>query len=246
MTERALTVDPAEAERFRRLADSWWDENGPLAPLHKLNPPRIAFLKDNLHRYFSLGDRPARASLKGLSILDVGCGGGLLAEPLCRLGAEVTAIDPVHEAIRAAQAHAELGGLVIDYRATSLEALVDEGARFDVITAMEVIEHVAEPDHFVRSLSRGLKPRGCLVLSTINRTPRAFAEAIVGAEWLLGWLPRGSHSYSRLIKPSELARWCRASGLMIERLAGMSWVADQDRFVLSKDVGVNYLAFARS
>lgn len=239
MATRRSTIDQDESERFAALADEWWDESGKMAPLHRMNPMRLRFLRDQLCAHFHRAERTK--PLQGLRVLDVGCGGGIVCEPLCRLGATVTGIDAVEEILGAARAHARAMRLDIDYRRAAAEDL-DE--KFDVVIALEVVEHVADRELFLESLCRLVAPGGALTLSTLNRTPRAFAMAIVGAEYVLNWLPRGTHSWSKFVKPSELARGLFAHGFRIVELAGMSYDPIARGWSLSRDVAVNYLAFA--
>jgi 2-polyprenyl-6-hydroxyphenyl methylase/3-demethylubiquinone-9 3-methyltransferase len=239
----ANAADGEERERFARLAGEWWDESGRLAPLHKLNPVRIAYLRDRICAH--LGRDPlAPQPLAGLSVVDIGCGGGLLCEPLTRLGAAVSGIDPTPESIEVAARHAAAAGLRIDYRVAAAEDLVAESRRFDLVCAMEVVEHVADPAAFLAACAALVAPGGALVLATLNRTFRAFALGIVAAEYLLGWLPRGTHSWPRFVRPSEAARPLRRAGLRIEDLTGVVYDPLRDRFRLSPDPAVNYMLFA--
>jgi 2-polyprenyl-6-hydroxyphenyl methylase/3-demethylubiquinone-9 3-methyltransferase len=235
--------DPAELQRFAALADRWWDETGPLAPLHKLNPVRLAYIRDRI--CLRLGRDPlAEQPLAGLYALDVGCGGGLLCEPLARLGARVTGIDLTPESIEVAARHARAAGLAIDYRVAAPEELVAERRRFDLVCAMEVVEHIADQEGFLQACAALVAPRGGMVLATLNRTFRAFALGIVAAEYILGWLPRGTHSWQRFVRPSEAARALRQAGLRIEDLTGVVYDPLRDRFRLSRDPAVNYMLFA--
>jgi 2-polyprenyl-6-hydroxyphenyl methylase / 3-demethylubiquinone-9 3-methyltransferase len=235
--------DPAELQRFAALADRWWDETGPLAPLHKLNPVRLAYIRDRI--CLRLGRDPlAEQPLAGLYALDVGCGGGLLCEPLARLGARVTGIDLTPESIEVAARHARAAGLAIDYRVAAPEELVAERRRFDLVCAMEVVEHIADQEGFLQACAALVAPRGGMVLATLNRTFRAFALGIVAAEYVLGWLPRGTHSWQRFVRPSEAARALRQAGLRIEDLTGVVYDPLRDRFRLSRDPAVNYMLFA--
>ena len=223
-------VDPAEVAKFDELAPRFWDENGDFKPLHRLNPVRAAFIAE-------------RARLAGKTVLDVGCGGGLLAEALCRHGATVTAIDLSESMVEVARLHAAEQGLQIDYRLESAEDLLSGGpARYDVVCCMEMLEHVPQPQAVVATLARLLRPGGQLFVSTINRNARSFLLAIVGAEYLLRLLPRGTHEYERLIRPAELASWARAVDLDIVDLAGLDYDPFSDRCRLSGDVTVNYIA----
>ena len=239
----AASVDPAEVDKFTAMADSWWDARGKFAALHKLGPVRIAFIRDRLIDHFGL-DRTAATPLAGLRLIDIGCGGGLLAEPMARLGAAVTGIDAAPSNIAVARLHAVESGLAIDYRSQSAEQLAAAGERFDVVLALEVIEHVADVDAFLAACAGLLDERGLLVVATLNRTAKAFALAIVGAEYLLGWLPRGTHDWRRFIRPSELAAGLRRHGLGVTRLTGVAYSPLSDRWRLSGDVEVNYMMAA--
>ena len=239
----ASGADTAELERFAALAEHWWDESGPLAPLHKLNPVRVGYVRDRICAHLGrdpLDDRP----LAGLSAADVGCGGGLLCEPLARLGASVTGIDLAPASVEVAASHARAAGLAIQYRLAAVEQLVAEARRFDLVCAMEVVEHVADQERFLHECAALVGPGGGLVLATLNRTLRAFALGIVAAEYLLGWLPRGTHSWSRFVRPSEAARVLRRAGLSIDDLTGVVYDPLRDRFRLGRDTAVNYMLFA--
>lgn len=239
----AIGADPAELERFADLAEHWWDEAGPLAPLHKLNPVRLGYIRDRICQHLgrdTLRERP----LAGLAAIDVGCGGGLLCEPLARLGATVTGIDPAQASIEVALRHARAADLVIGYRAATAEQLLAEDRRFDLVCAMEVVEHVADQEGFLQACAALVRPGGGLVLATLNRTFRAFALGIVAAEYVLGWLPRGTHSWQRFVRPSEAARALRRAGLNIEDLTGVVYDPLRDRFRLSRDAAVNYMLLA--
>jgi 2-polyprenyl-6-hydroxyphenyl methylase / 3-demethylubiquinone-9 3-methyltransferase len=235
--------DVKELERFAQLAGQWWDEAGPLAPLHKLNPTRLGYVRDRICLH--LGRDPlAERPLAGLAAIDVGCGGGILCEPLARLGATVTGIDLAPPGIEAAIGHARAAGLAIDYRVAAAEDLVAARERFDLVCAMEVVEHVADPAGFLAACAALVRPGGGLVLATLNRTFRAFALGIVAAEYVLGWLPRGTHQWSRFVRPSEAARPLRRAGLRIDDLSGVVYDPLRDRFRLSRDTAVNYMLFA--
>jgi 2-polyprenyl-6-hydroxyphenyl methylase/3-demethylubiquinone-9 3-methyltransferase len=237
------TVDPAEVARFSALANEWWNPRGKLAPLHRLNPVRLQFIKEACCRRFARDPKDSRA-LSGLSILDVGCGGGILSEPLARMGARVTGLDPAEENVAVARLHAERGGLAIDYRATTAEDLAAAGARFDVVLAMEVVEHVADVPAFIAACAEMVKPGGLFVSATINRTPKAFLLAIVGAEYLLRWLPRGTHSYDKLVRPDELSAAVSDAGLLVQETVGVVYDPLADRWFRSKDTDVNYMLLA--
>jgi 2-polyprenyl-6-hydroxyphenyl methylase/3-demethylubiquinone-9 3-methyltransferase len=237
------TVDAAEVRRFSRLAGEWWDPRGKMAVLHKFNPVRLAYIRDAACRQFS---RDARRPpcLKGIRILDIGCGGGILSEPLARLGAEVVGADPSTHNIEAAKLHAERGGLTIDYRVTAAETLADGGERFDVVLAMEVVEHVADVDLFVRRCAEMVKPGGLMVAATLNRTVKSFALAIVGAEYVLRWLPRGTHRWDKFVTPNELDIALTQAGLRVSDETGVIYNPLADQWRLSSDMDVNYMLTA--
>jgi 2-polyprenyl-6-hydroxyphenyl methylase/3-demethylubiquinone-9 3-methyltransferase len=237
------TVDADEVEKFGALAAEWWDPEGPMAPLFKLNPVRLAYVRDRLAAHFGrdpLADRP----LADLAIVDVGCGGGLVSEPLCRLGATVTGIDAAEANVRAAARHAKEAGLTIDYRCQSVEDLAAEGTRFDAAVSLEVVEHVADPALFLGACADVVRPGGALVLATINRTAKAYALAIVGAEHVLRWLPRGTHDWRKFLRPSELAAGLRPHGATLRDLTGVAYNPVTGRWHLDRDLAVNYMAFA--
>jgi 2-polyprenyl-6-hydroxyphenyl methylase/3-demethylubiquinone-9 3-methyltransferase len=238
------SVDHAEIAKFEAMADAWWDPTGKFKPLHRLNPTRVRFIRDRLAA--RLGRDPDEPQpLRGLSILDIGCGGGLLAEPLARLGAEVTGIDAAERNIAIARRHAEAVGEHVTYLPCSAEDLAAQGAQFDAVLAMEIVEHVADLDAFFKAAAGMLKPSGMMVVATLNRTVKSFAFAIVGAEYVLRWLPRGTHDWRRFMRPSELARRLRGHGLDMNELAGVSYDPIADSFSISRDCGVNYMAVAR-
>jgi 2-polyprenyl-6-hydroxyphenyl methylase/3-demethylubiquinone-9 3-methyltransferase len=240
---KSTTVDAAEIDRFAALADAWWDPEGEFRPLHRLNPTRLAYVRDRLIGHFALDPR-ARRPFDGLRVLDVGCGGGLISEPVARLGAAVTGIDAADRNIAVAAAHARESGLSIDYRAATVEDLAKAGERFDAVLALEIIEHVADVELFLDACGTVLKPGGILVLSTLNRTPKAFALAIVGAEYVLRWLPRGTHDWRKFVRPSELAAGLRRAGLALGDLSGMAYNPLNDKWTLGRDLDVNYFAVA--
>jgi 2-polyprenyl-6-hydroxyphenyl methylase/3-demethylubiquinone-9 3-methyltransferase len=237
------TVDRAEVEQFAQLGAQWWDRSGPMAMLHKFNPVRLAYIRDRAAAYFARDVRRLD-SLAGLRILDIGCGGGILSEPLARLGASVVGADPSPENVEIAAAHAAQSELVIDYRTTTAEALADAGERFDIVLAMEVVEHVADVDLFVRRCGEMVKPGGLMIAATINRTLKSFALAIVGAEYILRWLPRGTHQWSKLVTPDELEAALTAAGLRVIDERGVIYNLFADRWQLSDDMDVNYMMTA--
>ncbi len=240
---QAASIDRNEIERFAEMAAEWWDTNGAMAPLHRLNPTRLQYSRDKLCAHFDL-DTAGLHPLNGLTLLDVGCGGGLLSEPFARMGALVTAIDAGEETIAAAKAHAEGQGLEVDYRAMAAEDLAATGAQFDVVVAMEVIEHVADVAGFMASLVSLTRPGGALLLATMNRTPKSFLQAIVGAEYVLRWVPVGTHDWRRFQKPAELGRYLRQGGAELRNITGMRYLPRRGEWRLSRDAGVNYLAYA--
>lgn len=236
-------VDPAEVARFAALAGRWWDPDGEFRPLHQLAPARLTFIRDSLVETLSRQPRGLRV-LDGIRLLDVGCGGGLVAEPLARLGATVTGIDLAEPSIEAARAHAAAAGLAIDYRVENLENLAAAGERFDAVLCLEVLEHVPDPAAFLRTAAATLEPGGVLIASTLNRTLKSYALAIVGAEHVLRWLPPGTHDWNRFLTPAELTAHLAAAGLTPGRVAGISYDPLTARWSVSDDTGVNYMIAA--
>jgi len=240
----AASVDAVEIAKFTAMAEAWWDPEGKFRPLHRFNPVRLAYIRDRLCAHFGrdpLQDQP----LKGLKLLDVGCGGGLLSEPLARLGAEVTGLDAAEKNIRVAALHAAEMGLAIDYRHTSAESLAAGPARFDAVLNMEVVEHVADVASFLTACATLVRPGGVMILATLNRTPKAFLLAIVGAEYLLRWLPRGTHDWRRFLKPSELSRALRGAGMDVREMTGVAYNPLTDGWRLApRDLDVNYMLLA--
>ncbi|HET6161751.1 MAG TPA: bifunctional 2-polyprenyl-6-hydroxyphenol methylase/3-demethylubiquinol 3-O-methyltransferase UbiG [Dongiaceae bacterium] len=237
------TVDSSEIAKFSAMAEAWWDPNGDFKPLHVLNPTRIGFIRDVAARHFVR--EPGDAALDGLTLCEIGCGGGLLTEPMRRLGAEVTGVDPSARNIGIARSHAETSGLKITYLQCAAEDMVDRGERFDIVLAMEVVEHVANVDVFVASCAELVKPGGLMFVATLNRTAKAFALAIVGAEYVMRWLPRGTHDWRKFVKPSELAHPLRRAGFVIEQMTGVAYNPLADRWSLSRDLDVNYMLAAK-
>ncbi|MBN8977733.1 MAG: bifunctional 2-polyprenyl-6-hydroxyphenol methylase/3-demethylubiquinol 3-O-methyltransferase UbiG [Rhizobiales bacterium] len=238
------SVDPAEIAKFSKLSAEWWDPRGKMAPLHKINPLRLAFIRDAACRKF---DRNARSltCLEGLRVLDIGCGAGLLCEPLARLGAQVIGVDPSESNIAAAKLHADKSHVAIDYRCITLEEM-DPRERFDIVLAMEVVEHVVDVGAFLARCASVLKPGGLMVVSTLNRTWKSFALAIVGAEYVLRWLPRGTHQWEKFVTPEELAQYLENSRLGITEQAGVVYSPFADRWSTSSDMEVNYMVVAES
>jgi 2-polyprenyl-6-hydroxyphenyl methylase/3-demethylubiquinone-9 3-methyltransferase len=237
------TVDAAEVDRFSRLAGEWWNPRGKMAVLHKFNPVRLAYIRDAAGRQFGRDTRRPPC-LTGIRILDIGCGGGVLSEPLARLGAEVVGADPSPNNIEAARLHAERSDVTIDYRVTSAETLADAGERFDVVLAMEVVEHVVDVGLFVRCCAEMVKPGGLMVAATLNRTIKSFALAIVGAEYVLRWLPRGTHRWDKFVTPNELEIAIEQAGLRVSDETGVIYNPLTDQWQLSSDMDVNFMLAA--
>ena len=228
-----VNVDPAEVEKFSQLAHRWWDPNSEFRPLHEINPLRLRWIDE-------------RAALAGKRVLDVGCGGGILSESMAGLGASVTGIDLSDKALKVAQLHLLESGRQVEYRRIAVEALAaEQPGAFDVVTCMEVLEHVPDPASTIAACAQLLKPGGHAFFATINRNPKAFLFAIVGAEYVLGLLPRGTHEYAKLIKPSELAGMCRHGGLSVRGMTGMTYNPLTKVYALGRDTDVNYIVHAQ-
>ena len=244
MPRRAASIAAEEIDRFSQQAEDWWKPDGAFRPLHRLNPVRLEYIRDAACNHFNRNGQ-SRSSFKGLKILDVGCGGGLLAEPMARLGGTVTGLDASDTTIAAAKRHAKISDLDIDYQVSSVEELTEKKSRFDLITALEVIEHVADVDSFLAALAKLLKPHGLLIMSTLNRTPKSFLLGIVAAEYILKWIPRGTHEWKKFIRPSELMLKLEENGLHTENLTGLVFNPLGDEFELSaRDLDVNYMLSA--
>ena len=242
---RTSSVDSAEIERFSRLASTWWDPRGPMAPLHKLNPVRLGYIRDKATAHF--GRDPKKLDcLKGLRMLDIGCGAGILSEPLARLGATMVGADPSEENIAVASAHAEDNGVEADYRATTAEALAAANEKFDLVLAMEVVEHVNDVPEFVATCASMVKPGGLMIAATLNRTLKSFALAIVGAEYVLRWLPRGTHQWDKFVTPQELESAIESTSLNVTGERGVIYNPFADRWQLSSDMDVNYMLVAEN
>ena len=235
------TVDPTEVAKFEAMAAEWWNPNGKFKPLHLMNPCRLDYITSQIASEFDR-DLTAPLPFAGLRILDIGCGGGLLSEPMARLGAEVVGADPATRNIPVAQLHAEQSGLTIDYRLTTAEELAAAGEQFDVVLNMEVVEHVPDPQSYLTACQTLLKPGGLMICSTLNRNAKSFGMAIIGAEWVMRWLPKGTHDWKKFITPDELAEFIRRAGLdpvdrkgMVFNPVAWSWSLS------SRDLSVNYV-----
>lgn len=237
------SIDAQEIENFSKDSDQWWDESGPFKPLHRLNPVRLSYIKTQICETYGREQNSLKPFEK-LSILDIGCGGGLVCEPLARLGAKVTGADADARAIETAKAHAKAMGLKIDYQNKPAEALKKT---FDVVLALEIIEHVTNPQEFVESVSKLVKPGGLVIFSTLNRTPKSYALGIVAAEYILRWVPQGTHSWKKFIRPSELSRMARAKELSPYNISGLIFNPLKNEFQLSDtDIDVNYLMASKA
>lgn len=236
------TIDEADLAKYDRLGDEWWDPKGPMGQLHKFNPVRVAWIT----RLLAPSDRrEAARPLAGKRVLDVGSGGGILCESLARLGADMVGIDPAKNNVAVAARHADKAELAIDYRATTIETIAATGERFDAVLVMEVVEHVRDVPGFLRDAAATVKPGGLMVGATLNRTAKSFALAIVGAEYVLGWLPRGTHDWHQFVTPDEFKRTMRRNGLSLVDEAGVTYNPLRDRWGLSSDMGCNYMVAAR-
>jgi 2-polyprenyl-6-hydroxyphenyl methylase/3-demethylubiquinone-9 3-methyltransferase len=236
------TVDAAEIAKFSKLSAEWWDPKGKMAPLHRINPLRLGYIRDAACRKFERNVRSLNC-LGGLRVLDIGCGAGLLCEPLSRLGAQVIGVDPSASNIAAAKLHADKSHLSIDYRCTTVEE-IDPRERFDIVLAMEVVEHVVDVGVFLKRCAAMLKPNGLMVVSTLNRNWKSFALAIVGAEYVLRWLPRGTHQWEKFVTPDELAKHLLDNRLVVTEQSGVVYSPFADRWSLSSDIDVNYMVIA--
>jgi len=237
------TIDPDEIDRFAAQAESWWDPEGSFRTLHRVNPARLGFIRRHLTAHFGR-DPSSLRPFDGLTLLDIGCGGGLVAEPMARLGFTVTGIDGGAEAIDAARRHAEATGLAIDYCVTVAESIAEVGRRFDTVLALEVIEHVADPVDFLAAVSALVRSGGAFIGATLNRTPRSFALAIVGAEYIFRWLPPGTHDWRKFLRPSEFVLGLRRNGFVVTQLAGLIYDPHRAEWSFSRDLQVNYMVAA--
>ncbi|SHG98262.1 bifunctional 2-polyprenyl-6-hydroxyphenol methylase/3-demethylubiquinol 3-O-methyltransferase UbiG [Cognatishimia maritima] len=245
MQPTMTTVDPAEVAKFQAMAAEWWDPNGKFKPLHMLNPCRLDYITRQIAAEFDR-DLASDKPFAGLTLLDIGCGGGLLSEPMARLGATVIGADAAERNIPVAQVHAEQSGLEIDYRHTTAEAIAEAGEQFDVVLNMEVVEHVADPQEFITVCQQLVKPGGLMICSTLNRTGKSFGAAIIGAEWIMRWLPKGTHEWHKFITPEELYGMLEKAGLQpVDRKGfvfnplGWSWSISE------RDLSVNYVTASR-
>ncbi len=237
------SIDPAEVEKFSAIASEWWNPDGKFAPLHRFNPVRLRFIRDTAARHFARSSQNLRP-FDGLNLLDIGCGGGLLSEPMARLGFSVTGADASEKNVQIARAHATASGVAVDYRSTSAEALAAAGESFDVVLNMEVVEHVADLKLYLDSCARLVRPGGIMFVATLNKTLKAFALAKIGAEYVLGWLPRGTHDWSRFIEPKKLGAMLQQAGLKVGAMQGMSFDPLAWDWRLSNDIDVNYIIVA--
>jgi 2-polyprenyl-6-hydroxyphenyl methylase / 3-demethylubiquinone-9 3-methyltransferase len=237
------TADPDDIDRFAAQSAGWWDPEGSFRPLHRLNPVRLQFVRRELLASFGCDARALRP-FEGLRLLDIGCGGGLVAEPMARLGFAVTGIDAAAPAIDVAREHAAASGLAIDYRFATAEQIVAAGERFDAVLALEILEHVADREAFFAAIGALVRPGGAFIGATLNRTAQSFALAIIGAEYLLGWLPRGTHDWNRFVRPSEFVRGLRRHGFTVTRLAGLSYEWRRGEWAEADDLSVNYMVAA--
>jgi len=241
--EARTTIDQSEVDRFSAMAAEWWDPTGKFKPLHKINPVRLAYIREKVIEHYGRDPKSARP-LEGLRVLDIGCGGGLLSEPVARMGANVLGADASEKNIKIAMTHSAQSGVEVDYRAVTAEALAAQGETFDIVLNMEVVEHVADVDYFLSTCASMVRPGGLMLVSTINRTLKAAALAIVGAEYVLRWLPRGTHQYEKLVRPEEIERPLAANGMQILERKGVFFNPLQNQWNLSADTDVNYMMLA--
>lgn len=244
-TPHAPSIDPDEVAKFTAMADEWWDPTGKFKPLHRFNPVRLGFIRDTLESHFGTAAND-RKPFAGLTCLDIGCGGGLVSEPMTRLGAQLTSVDASEANIKTAMTHAQQSGLNIDYRVGTVEGLIaSDTPPFDIVLNLEVVEHVADPTQFLTDCARLVKPGGIMIVATLNRTAKAFALAIFGAEYVLGWLPRGTHEFDKFLRPDEINTPLSAAGLTVTPAQGVSFNPLRGAWYLSQDTQVNYMMVAR-
>lgn len=241
-TSGSHTIDDAEIAKFSALASEWWDPRGKFAPLHRLNPVRLAYIRDTACAHFGR-DPNSLSPFSDLSIVDIGCGGGLISEPMVRLGASVTGIDANQTGIDAANLHATQCGLIIDYRHATVAELLSEGRTFDIVLNLEVVEHVTDVEEFLSATAQLVRPGGMTIAATLNRTPKAYLLAIVGAEYILGWVARGTHDWRRFVRPAELAQGLALGGIDLTQLTGITFDPLRRHWRLNpRDLAVNYMA----
>lgn len=239
------SIDPAEVAKFSAMAADWWNPKGKFRPLHRFNPVRLKFIRETAERHFSLAPG-LRTPLEGLRLLDIGCGGGLVCEPMTRLGASVTGVDASEANIKTALTHAQEQGLTIDYRAGTAEGLIAAGeAPFDIVLNLEVVEHVADPAQFLADCARLVKPGGLMIVATLNKTAKALAAAVIGAEYILRWLPPGTHDWSKFLAPEEVRRPLEGAGMQTETPVGVVFNPLSGQWKVSDDTSINYMVVAR-
>ena len=243
-SENRSSVVDAEVRKFSDLASEWWDPDGKFATLHKFNPVRLAYIREQASAHFHL-DGATLTPFDGLRLLDIGCGGGLLCEPMARLGARVVGADAAEKNVKTARVHAEEYGLAIDYRAATAEQLAQDGEQFDIVLNMEVVEHVADMGEFIASCASLVKPGGLMFVATLNRTLKAFGLAIIGAEYILGWLPRGTHQWEKFVTPAELTAALHAADMKVKDRAGVIYNPLAGEWRRSSDMDVNYMVAAQ-
>lgn len=238
------TIDPQEIEKFTKMAQEWWNPHGKFKPLHKFNPIRIKYLKQKICEHFALdvsAIAPFKNNDKTIKIIDIGCGGGLIAEPFARMQADITGIDAGDKNIKVAQIHASESGLNINYEVASAEDFAEKSQQFDVVFALEIIEHVSDVEKFVQSCAKLLKPQGLLFVATLNRTAKSLIMAKYGVEYILRWLPIGTHDWHKFLKPSEIEIFARKSGLKLQEIQGFNYNFFKDQWSLGKDLSINYM-----
>lgn len=245
INEKRTTIDQDEIDHFSRIAAEWWNPQGKFRPLHQFNPARLAYIREKICLEFNR-DPVSLTPFENLRILDIGCGGGLLCEPMARLGATVVGADAAHTNIEVAKVHAAQNGLSIDYRTTTAEALANDGEQFDIVLNMEVVEHVADVNLFIAATAKMLKPQGVMFVSTLNRTWKSWGLAIIGAEYILRWLPKGTHDYKKFLKPQELKNFLFQNALTVVDEIGITYNPLNDSWNCSKDTDVNYMLLAKN
>ena len=240
---KKTTIDPVEHEKFSKLAEEWWNPKGKFKTLHKFNPTRIAFIREKIINHFDIA-KDEKKPFKNINLLDIGCGGGLLSEPMAKLGANVTGLDVVEKNIKTASTHAKNQGLKINYSHSTVEKISEKDEKFDVILNMEVIEHVSDVNLFINSCNKILSENGIMIFASLNRTLISYGLAIIGVEYILGWLPKGTHDWSKFITPDELKVLFSSNGLKIDEIIGMKYNPLFDSWKRSEDLSVNYLGLS--